>query len=114
MTVPTNVKIEVPETIQASTPEELNSVKVKALYSDGTEALKGVNGTWIRLTGIHRAYRITGKVYQEQYNFPIAVNRADPALSSGTVNIISSPLMMQIITIPFILEKRLDSRLSRC
>jgi len=81
LTVPTNVKIEVPETIQASTPEELNSVKVKALYSDGTEALKGVKWDLDQIDwNTPGKYRITGKVYQEQYNFPIAVNRADPCI----------------------------------
>ncbi|NMB39300.1 MAG: family 43 glycosylhydrolase [Firmicutes bacterium] len=82
LTVPNNIKIEVPESVKASSFEELKDVKATAIYSDGTKAFKNVK--W-DLSGIDwntpGTYRISGVAYQEHFKFPIAVNRADPCIT---------------------------------
>lgn len=81
LTVPINIKMEVPETICASGPEELKSVRAKALYSDGTVDYKAVNWDLDKVDwNVPGRYQITGTVYQERYGFPIAENRADPCI----------------------------------
>jgi GH43 family beta-xylosidase len=82
LTVPTNIKIEVPKSVYVTSEEELKNVKATAIYSDGTTALKTIdwntNGIDWNKAGI---YIITGSVHQEHYEFPIAINRADPCIA---------------------------------
>lgn len=82
LTVPNNIKIEVPQSIIASSPEEIKNVKATAYYSDGTESYKNVN--W-DLSNIKwetpGKYQISGVVHQDFYKFPIATNRADPCIA---------------------------------
>lgn len=79
--VPTNVSIEIPEDITVSSKDELDRVKVRAVYSDGTSNDKYVN--WYT-AGIDfdkpGTYEIEGLVKQNHYEFPIAFNRADPCI----------------------------------
>lgn len=81
LTVPTNVRIEVPSEVTAASENDLKQVKVVAIYSDGTSASKNID--W-DLSGIDwkkaGAYPITGTVHQDHYEFPIAINRADPCI----------------------------------
>lgn len=82
LTVPTNIKIEVPEKVAVKTEKDLENVRATAIYSDGTTDTKRVN--WDK-SGIDWSkpgtYRITGTVYQDHYSFPIAIDRADPCIT---------------------------------
>lgn len=81
LTVPYNTAVEVPDNITVSSLQELDKVKVKLVYSDGTSRLKGVN--WYT-DGIDfdrdGTYEVDGLVKQNHYEFPIAFNRADPCI----------------------------------
>lgn len=81
LTVPTNVKNEAPASVNAKSLADLNSVKATAFYSDGTTALKPVdwdteNIDWNK----PGTYEVTGTIHQDHYQFPIAINRADPCI----------------------------------
>jgi GH43 family beta-xylosidase len=82
LTVPNNIKIEVPERVSVTSEEGLKAVRATAIYSDGTTASKTID--W-DTSGIDwnspGTYRITGNVHQDHYEFPIAVNRADPCIA---------------------------------
>jgi len=82
LTVPTNIKIEVPKSVAVTSEEDLKNVKASAIYSDGTTDTKLVD--W-DTTGVEwdkpGAYHITGTVHQDHYVFPIAINRADPCIA---------------------------------
>ncbi len=82
LTTPENIAVEVPAKVSISTPAQLKEVRAKAIYSDGTTSTKtidwnteGVN--WSK-PGI---YEITGTIHQDHYEFPIALNRADPCIT---------------------------------
>lgn len=81
LTVPTHVANELPESITAASAEDVAAVKVKAIYTDGTTDGKKVD--W-DLSGIDWArpgtYSVTGKIHQDHFPFPIALNRADPCM----------------------------------
>jgi GH43 family beta-xylosidase len=82
LTVPTNVKIKVPESVCVTSEKELKDVKATAIYSDGTTAMKNVDWNaeeieWDKLGN----YRIVGTVHQDHYEFPIAESRADPCIA---------------------------------
>lgn len=79
--VPQNIRIEVPGDITVSSRDELDKIKVKLLYSDGTSGYRYVkwytDGIDFGRTG---TYEIEGLVKQNHYEFPIAFNRADPCI----------------------------------
>lgn len=81
LTAPMNVKIEVPSKVSASFECDVKAVRAIATYSDGTTSLKNIE--W-DVTGVNwnqpGTYRIEGKVHQDHYSFPIAINRADPCI----------------------------------
>ncbi|MFW5981827.1 MAG: family 43 glycosylhydrolase [Halanaerobiaceae bacterium] len=82
LTVPTNVEIKLPDSVTVSTKEELNAVKATAIYSDGTKASKKVDWDTEKIDwGSPGNYQIKGKVHQDHFPFPIAINRADPAIT---------------------------------
>ncbi len=82
LTVPTNVKIKVPESACIASEKELKAVKATAIYSDGTTAMKNVDWNAVEIDWDSPGnYRIVGKVHQDHYEFPIAINRADPCIS---------------------------------
>ncbi len=87
LTVPTNIGIGLPDSVTIKSADELRELKATAIYSDGTTALKTVNwnesGVDWKQAG---TYRITGKVHQDRYVFPIAVNRADPCITKWNGN----------------------------
>ena len=79
---PRHIKTEVPEEIQAVSREQLELVWARALYSDGTEALKRVDWNmdsidWSR-PGV---YEVEGKLHQDHFPFPMAEDRADPCIT---------------------------------
>lgn len=81
LTVPTNVKIEVPENVQIESREELNNVKAKAFYSDGTTDIKPIDWNVESVDWSKKGtYKISGRVHQDHYEFPIAEHRADPCI----------------------------------
>jgi len=81
LTVPHHVANELPQNVVISSPDELKAVRVTAVYSDGTKASKVVE--W-DTTGINwnqpGTYRISGKISQDTFKFPIAEHRADPCM----------------------------------
>jgi len=81
LTVPTNIKIEVPESITAASEAELKAVRATAVYNDGTTDTKLID--W-DMAGIDWSksgtYQVKGRVHQEHYVFPVATNRADPCI----------------------------------
>ena len=79
---PRHIKTEVPEEVQAASREQLELVWARALYSDGTEALKRVDWNmdsidWSR-PGV---YEVEGKLHQDHFPFPMAEDRADPCIT---------------------------------
>lgn len=79
---PRHIKTEVPEEVQAAGREQLELVWARALYSDGTEALKRVDWNmdsidWSR-PGV---YEVEGKLHQDHFPFPMAEDRADPCIT---------------------------------
>ncbi len=82
LTTPHNVAMELPEEITASSEEELREIKAKAVYSDGSTDMKRVD--W-DLDGVNFSekgeYEISGRVHQDHFEFPIAINRADPCVT---------------------------------
>lgn len=81
LTVPENIKVELPERIYGSGPEDLKAVRAKALYSDGTVDLKTVIWDLDKVDwSVPGSYQITGTLHQDSYKFPIAGNRADPCI----------------------------------
>ena len=81
LTTPRNVKIEVPETLTASSLEELNKMRFTARYSDGTSTIKAIDWNTEKVDWTKPGtYDIKGVVHQDHYEFPFAINRADPCI----------------------------------
>lgn len=79
LTVPTNIKIEIPSSVKVTYEEDLKDIKATAIYSDGTNALKTIDWNAGEIDWNKEGkYRITGTIHQDHYEFPIAINRADP------------------------------------
>ncbi|MDE5892539.1 MAG: glycosyl hydrolase, partial [Acetatifactor sp.] len=76
-----NTGVSFPEQVMASSPEELGQYLARAEYSDGSHALKTVDwdlsGVDFSVKGV---YEIAGKIHQDHYAFPVALNRADPCI----------------------------------
>ncbi len=87
LSVPSNIKIELPENVTVKSEEELNAIKATAIYSDGTKDTKLVD--W-DVTDVDwtkpGTYGIKGKVHQDHYIFPVAINRADPCITKWEGN----------------------------
>lgn len=81
LNTPVNTSIEIPQNITVGSKEELDNIRVEAVYNDGTKSIKKVD--WYTSTidwdkpGI---YEIKGRIHQDHYSFPIAWNRADPCI----------------------------------
>ncbi|WP_310605462.1 family 43 glycosylhydrolase [Anaerosporobacter sp.] len=81
LTVPENVANEVPKSIIASTEEDVKNVKALARYSDGSTVEKPVKWNLENVDfNMSGSYLVTGEVDQKNYEFPIAINRADPCV----------------------------------
>jgi GH43 family beta-xylosidase len=76
-----NIDIIVPDSIKATSIEEVNAVSATAIYTDGSTVVKQViwNTEEIKFS-IPGTYKITGTVTQEVYQFPLAVGYADPQI----------------------------------
>jgi GH43 family beta-xylosidase len=82
LTVPSNVRMEVPASVNASSKRDLEGVKAIAVYSDGTSAEKLVDWDDSEIDWkTPGKYIAKGVVRQERYVFPIAINRADPCIA---------------------------------
>lgn len=81
LTVPEHIRTELQGQVLVGSEEELDRVGATAWYSDGSCAQKKVD--W-DAEGIDwtkpGSYRISGRVHQDHYEFPIAFNRADPCI----------------------------------
>lgn len=79
LTNPKNCSVHVPKEITVVSKEEVMGVKAEAIYTDGSKAIKNVDWNLddidFRIPG---TYSITGKVKNDYFCFPLAVNRADP------------------------------------
>lgn len=79
--VPVNVANEVPGRICAASPEDVQKVRANAKYSDGTCVEKRVDWYTGEVDFAHPGtYRVTGRVHQNHYEFPVAWHRADPCI----------------------------------
>ncbi len=84
---PENVKITVPDTVEADSEEALHEAlrgcMATAYYSDGSTAVKRVD--WKIPKNIDFSakgnYWIGGKVHREHFEFPVAFDRADPCIA---------------------------------
>jgi len=78
---PENISIRVPEEITASCEEDVKAIRALAGYSDGGICYKSVDWDISKIDfnkpGI---YEITGVVTQPHFDFPLAINRADPCV----------------------------------
>jgi len=82
LSTPYHVSNEMPSEVRVSSPEELKKVKVKAVYNDGTTAMKSVD--WdVRGVSWDKPgeYTVSGTIIQHHFPFPVAVNRADPCIA---------------------------------
>lgn len=81
LTTPVNIEINLPESIEVSSLEQLNAVKATAVYSDGTTATKKIDWFADQVDFDQPGeYEVKGKVHQDHYPFPIAWDRADPCI----------------------------------
>lgn len=78
---PVHVSTEVPAEIRVTSREQLENVRVEAVYSDGTRASKRVD--W-KMDSIDFSqpgtYEAEGQIHQDHFPFPIAEDRADPCV----------------------------------
>ncbi|NQX47929.1 family 43 glycosylhydrolase [Paenibacillus tritici] len=81
LTVPENIAVVVPDRVNAASVEDVEAVRATALYSDGTQATKRVHWNTDAINWDEAGtYSISGKIHQEHFPFPIALNRADPCI----------------------------------
>lgn len=82
LSTPYNVAVQVQEQVTVSSRKELNNIKAKAIYNDGTTAAKTIDwetdGVDFNSPG---TYKVSGNLHQDHYEFPIAINRADPCIA---------------------------------
>lgn len=82
LTVPTNIQIEVPQKVMASSFDDLKQVKATAVYSDGTKDMKCIDWDTTSVDWSKSgSYPVKGEVHQDHYVFPVAVHRADPCIT---------------------------------
>lgn len=76
-----NIQIEVPQSVHVHSGEELDQIRAKAVYSDGSIADKPV--LWDK-SGIdfstNGTYRVRGTVKDKRFGFPLARGYGDPVL----------------------------------
>ena len=79
---PENTGVSVLDQVIISSKEDLQNVKALLHYSDGTSCRRKVD--WV-LDSIDfdkpGIYEVNGKIHQDHYPFPIAINRADPCIA---------------------------------
>jgi len=76
-----SVAVELPDCVSVSSAADVQAVKAKVIYSDGSTVLKPVAWETDAIDFYQPGtYSITGTVKQEKYNFPLAVGYADPVI----------------------------------
>lgn len=76
-----NTEITVPESVEISSGEELDQIKARAIYSDGSCHLKGVK--WEKDVidfATEGSYEVEGSVVDQSFPFPVAVGYGDPVV----------------------------------
>lgn len=82
LNVPVNDGIEVPNKIVASEKADVEKIMAKAYYSDGSSVMKRVDWELDKVDfTVPAEVKVKGKIHQEHFPFPIAVNRADPCIA---------------------------------
>ena len=78
---PVNIANEVPAEVEAASPADLADIRAAARYSDGSTVLKRIDWDMnvIDWTKPGR-YEVEGRVHQDRFEFPMAWNKADPAV----------------------------------
>ncbi|MFW5889447.1 MAG: family 43 glycosylhydrolase [Bacillota bacterium] len=81
LTVPINVQIDLPESVNVESEEDFKKIKATAIYNDGTTAAKTVDWNVDSIDwSISGTRTVTGTVHQDHFEFPVAINRADPCI----------------------------------
>lgn len=81
LSVPVNTANIVPECVKVTTAGDLKRIKATAVYSDGSRVEKPVDWDVERIDfSKNGMYTITGRIHQEHFQFPVAINRADPCV----------------------------------
>lgn len=76
-----NIAVEVQDSVQANSVDDVESIKATAIYTDGSTAVKQVKWETDSIDFTHAgAYEISGTVLQEKYDFPLAIGYADPVI----------------------------------
>lgn len=80
--IPLEVKsVSVPEDVRVDSLKELKDIRVRVIYSDGSEDLKPVYWSIASLRDMgNRRYRITGHMQAIDTGFPLTVGLADPVI----------------------------------
>lgn len=85
LSVPHHIRTEIPDRMEIASLEELEKQKARIWYSDGTCEERPVDWeTSPEAFEQGETFQVSGTVHQDWYEFPIAVNRADPCI--GTWN----------------------------
>lgn len=79
---PKNIDIKVPSDVPVSSNMDLSKIMAEAVYSDGSIHQKRVqwDGSNIDFS-VPGTYEIFGKVKYPHFDFPVAINRADPCVT---------------------------------
>lgn len=78
---PTNTEILLDKNITVSNLDELNAVRATAVYSDGSTAPKRIDWNLDSIDFNNPGeYKVSGRIHQDHFPFPIAENRADPVI----------------------------------
>jgi len=78
---PVNDGIEIPEEVEAKCKADVEAVKAVASYSDGGTCEKSVNWDLSKVDFAKPGtYTVKGTVTQPHFEFPLAINRADPCV----------------------------------
>lgn len=84
---PENIANEVLQRAELDSEEQLKGLKATARYSDGTSIMKRVDWDSSMIDWNQEGtYRITGRVHQDRYEFPVAWHRADPCIGKWKEN----------------------------
>lgn len=76
-----NTEICVPDSVSATSAEQLQAVKAMAIYSDGSTAYKSVKWDHSEVNfSVPGVYTVKGNVTQETPSFPLARGYADPII----------------------------------
>lgn len=76
-----SIAVEVPKTVYISTVNDLQDIKAKVIYNDGSEDWKRIIWNTEVLEGkTEGEYEVTGTVTEHSYGFPLTTGHGDPVL----------------------------------